>query len=341
MPIPFPIVILVPGVQVLTMVKCRSTGIFFAVPDDPRYESRSIVLADTIRSFGKNITLGTPWEEGDSWAAAYGPGNKIDSSYRTGNFEKRKYTYNAAGKLANTATFYSDDGLSFQARYEEKLSYDGTGARLLSDTTRQYYLGSWILASAGRSKYNSSGQLDSVWHYYTVMGVPYANGKSYKYYPDGKLWQVRYHRNEMTSWDVELETYDYTPGVDYPTYKEVWHSWLDNTLKSKDRYRYYAGSNPGPDSVIIDVQEPPFTTWKTIAVSRVFYDQENPKMILTFRPANDFLPAHTDTTRFYYETYDAGTSIVSPEKVALYAYSPIPPAANSVCIGKIPRGRPH
>jgi hypothetical protein len=205
--------------------------------------------------------------------------------------------YNAAGQLTMVERAQADEDGVKELR---KINYNAAG-QVTTDSTFLYEDGEWYFNTVRNYYYNASGRLDSL----LDGDSDYTNKFEFTYDTENRIigTDLYYRIDEVGEYEfVQSEELTYTAGVDYPTSYTVVS--VGDEGEEAMRLTKYPGSNPGPDSVSIDMMA--MGVWINMAKMQYTYnDFGNPTQMDIIV---SFTGESAGTMTFYYEDYDDGLS---------------------------------
>lgn len=251
--------------------------------------------ADTILEFNSGTNIQT-------YSITYRPDRKRSSLIISNSVYKLKTVneYNSQGYLVGVHNMFFPNLNDTNSK--RKIVYNNTFSRVLSDSLLINNSGQFQLNVLRKYYYNSQDQLDSI---IDIGG----NSKKIiiKYNSEGKISNL-YQRVEYTgTLDVSIQTFLYTPGIEYATTHEILFSNHDSfSPANKERYIKYPGIDGRPDSTLHFLT---IDTGNEELFEKIVYKYTAfgaPESITLFGVDN---PTPT-INRFYYEEYDDQTSIL-------------------------------
>ena len=241
--------------------------------------------------------------ETESALAYYNVVGLLDSAVtNNGNgFRKFEVTYDGSGRITKFShNSYEDEG-SFASGFTRRLNY--TDGRVTTDSTFNHFDGSLIFDYIREYTYSAAGQL-------TEMKEGLSGGGDGYY-----LYQFRYDATDrlrasdailvvgLMTIPLSSDTIGYTEGVDFIT---LYQQSFFGDEPMAYRTLQFPGAHEGPDS--IKMQSLDEDVWMNEGTAYLTYnDFGNPNRINIVPDAAD--PEDLiEMVKFYYETYDDGTT---------------------------------
>lgn len=215
----------------------------------------------------------------------------------------------AGGILTEVMRYESpDSGITYVPKELRRITYNADYTKVAGDSTFSPLSGAWAYSRRLVCQYNNQDLIDTLSYYY---GNSLSLRFCHTYYPEGKLQTLKRFVPGIATRDIIQDSFGYTPGINYATFREVLEAMPDGGDVSRGRIYKYPGLTGGrPDSASIEMwlEDDPF--WRKREVMYYAYNNDhNPVKILRMISGFNGYPDYTEERKFYYETYDDALSL--------------------------------